>query len=79
MPLYFFHVRSAHQSINPDGIELPDIKAAWHEATTAAGELLKELDGNLKPGQEWCLSVADEFENPLFEIHINLTARVSVS
>ena len=78
MPLYFFHVRHIHQRLDLDGLELPDIRAAWHEATTSAGELLKELNGDLKPGQDWCMRVADEFENTLFEIHIKPTARSTV-
>lgn len=78
MPLYFFHVRHVHQSFDLDVLEFPDVRAAWHEATSSAGELLKELDGDLRPGQDWCMRVADEFENTLFEIHIKPTARIKV-
>jgi hypothetical protein len=78
MPLYFFHVRHQDQHNDPNGIELPDIHAAWHEATTAAGEMLKELDGKLRPGQNWCLQVNDEFENTLLELHIKPVAKVPI-
>jgi hypothetical protein len=78
MPRYFFHVRHQDQRQDPDGIELPDVHAAWHEATTAAGEMLKELDGNLRPGHDWCMQVNDEFENTLLEIHIKPVAKVPI-
>jgi uncharacterized protein DUF6894 len=76
MPLYFFHVRHLEMKLDHEGLELPDVHAAWHEATTAAGELLKEMDGDLRPGRDWCLQVADEFQNTLLEIHIKPVAKV---
>jgi hypothetical protein len=54
MARYFFHVN--HPGLSPDpelrGVELPDIHAAWSEATKHAGDLLKEIDGNLRPGHD---------------------------
>jgi hypothetical protein len=50
---------------------LPDKRAAWQEATVMAGQTLQSLDGKLKPDREWRMEVMDEFQNPLYVIHIN--------
>lgn len=70
MPRYHFNVyhdRAHHDSV---GEELPDKHAAWIEATRATGEIIKDIGGHLKPGQDWRMEVTDEFENPLWEIHV---------
>jgi hypothetical protein len=43
-----------------DGVELADDRAAWVEATTACGEILRDLDGDLKAGSEWRMEVTRE-------------------
>lgn len=70
MPRYFFTVRNVPPS--PDTVEqdLPSDEAAWREATREAGEIFKELDGRIRPNQEWALEVTDEARKPLFLIHI---------
>ena len=79
MPLYFFHVcHIHHQRFDVDGLDLPDVEAAWHEATTSTGELLKDLGGGLRPGQDWSMQVADEFKNTLFEIRIEPISHVEI-
>ena len=59
MPLYFFRI--SHGEGTPplarDGVELADDRAAWVEATTACGEMLRDLDGDLKAGSEWRMEV----------------------
>lgn len=35
-----------------------------------AGEIFKNFDGKMRPGQEWELDVTDQNRNPLFLIHI---------
>jgi hypothetical protein len=57
-------------SLNEVGEELPNDEAAWREATTTAGEIFKNVDGKMRPGQEWELDVTDQNRNPLFLIHI---------
>lgn len=71
MPRYFFNVM--HDGLKPDfdGLELPSKNAAWEEATTAAGEIIKGLDGALRPGHDWKMEVTDEFANPLWEIRVS--------
>jgi hypothetical protein len=71
MPKYFFNIR--HNKNEPDfeGIELPDKHAAWENATRTCGDIIREIDGDLKPGMEWRMEVTDEFANPLYVIHVN--------
>ena len=60
MPSYRFRV--AHQRPDLDHyavVDLPDDKAAWEQATTACGEILVELDGDLPEGSEWSMEVSD--------------------
>jgi hypothetical protein len=71
MPLYYFHIFHETQQTDHDGRELPDQHAAWKEATVTAGQILQGIDGHLKPGREWHMEVADEFQNTLFMLHIS--------
>lgn len=74
MPRYFFNVYGATRRRDYGGQDLPDKKAAWHEATTRCGRLLEELDGDLHPGHELKFEVADEFSDPLYSINIRVEA-----
>lgn len=47
------------------------IAAAWEEATVSAGQLLKSLDGRLRPGHDWKMEVCDEFRRSVFAIQIS--------
>jgi uncharacterized protein DUF6894 len=71
MPRYFFHIR--HDTDQPDleGEELPDMHAAWKEATVTAGQVIQNIDGKLRPGHDWRLQVTDEFANTLYELHVS--------
>ncbi|WP_409362755.1 DUF6894 family protein [Bradyrhizobium sp. CIR18] len=70
MPRYFFNVHSAEPSTDDTGEDLPDDEAAWHDATLFAAEVLKDIDGRFRPGQEWSLEVTDENGKPIFFINI---------
>jgi hypothetical protein len=37
----------------------------------SAGRILQGLDGHLTPDHEWRMTVTDEFQNPLFVLHIS--------
>ena len=50
MPRYFFNVYHDRAELDEEGEELPDVQAAWHEATVTAGQIIQDLDGNLAPG-----------------------------
>jgi hypothetical protein len=61
MPQYFFTVLDGRKSeLKNEGLDLPDNDAAWVEATTACGELLRNLNGRLKPGDHWSMLVKDD-------------------
>ena len=71
MPRYFFHIYHECAELDYEGEELPDKHAAWHEATIMAGRTLQSIDGKLKPDREWRMEVMDEFQSPLYVLHIN--------
>jgi hypothetical protein len=71
MPRYFFHVYHDQTLIDDEGEELPDKHAAWKEATVMAGQTLQGLDGKLQPDRGWRMEVTDEFDEPLFILHIH--------
>jgi hypothetical protein len=70
MPRYYFNVSHERSEVDTEGEELPDKHSAWHEATVIAADLLRDLDGKLKPGQDVQLEVTDEFRNRLYVIRI---------
>jgi hypothetical protein len=75
MPRYFFTVVDGHRSeLKNDGLELADHDAAWSEATTACGELLREMDGRLKPGDHWSMQVKDENGRDVYLLEFKTTA-----
>jgi hypothetical protein len=71
MPRYFFHIYHNETQIDYEGEELPDKHAAWREATVMAGQTLQGLDGKLQPDREWRMEVRDEFDEPLYVLHIH--------
>ena len=66
---------SVEEILDEEGYELADRPAAWAEATAAAGEMIRDLDGKLKPGQDWRLEVTDENKNPVYVINVSGTAK----
>ncbi|MBR1274910.1 DUF6894 family protein [Bradyrhizobium sp. AUGA SZCCT0283] len=71
MPRYFFNVYHDRAELDEEVEELPDMQAAWREATMTAGQIIQDLDGKLRPGKDWRLEVTDEFANPLYVIHVS--------
>jgi hypothetical protein len=71
MPHFYFKV-SHRGKVSPDeeGMELKNLKEAWQEATTAAGEILKEIDGSLDPESEWRMDVTNDAGQPLFSLRL---------
>lgn len=76
MPRYFFNVYHDRAELDEEGEELPDLHAAWREATMTAGQIIQDLDGRLRPGKDWRMEVTDEFANPLYS-RLRRQARVS--
>jgi uncharacterized protein DUF6894 len=71
MPRYFFNVYHDRAELDEEGEELPDVQAAWREATVTAGQIIQDLNGKRRPGKHWRLEVTDEFANPLSVIHVS--------
>jgi hypothetical protein len=72
MPRYFFNVTQGEQPRKAD--EGMDLEAAWEEATTACGEMIKELDGNLKAGPEWRMEVTKESGAVVYRLRFSAEA-----
>ena len=70
MPRYFFNVYHERAELDEEGEELPDLQAAWREATVTAGQIIQDLDGRLRPGRDWRMEVTDESATPLYVIHV---------
>jgi hypothetical protein len=76
MPRYYFHISNGKGSKAwNEGIDLPDKDAAWTEATAACGEIIRDLNGDLKPGDVWRMIVRDETGTEVF--HLELSTRES--
>jgi hypothetical protein len=71
MPRYFFNVHHEGLTKDDEGEELPDKHAAWSEATRTAGDILRDLDGNFKPGSDWKLEVTNERGQPVYAIIVH--------
>ena len=70
MPKYFFNVQNLAPEIGNRGEELQNDEATWQEATIIAGDVFKEVDGTLRPGDQWELEVTDAARKALYRIHI---------
>jgi hypothetical protein len=76
MPLYFYHITygAGAPAWPHEGVELADDEAAWVEATTACGEMLRDLDGALKAGPEWRMVVTRESGEVLYRLTFSAEA-----
>lgn len=59
MPRYFFHVQDGKDIPDEEGLDLSSPKEARNQAVIAAGEMLKDLDGEFWNSQEWTMKVTD--------------------
>jgi len=74
MPLYFFVIERDRSAPDPPGVELPDVGAAWKEATRVTGEIVRDLDGALEVGTEWSIQIQDADRKPLRTIRLTSEA-----
>ena len=51
-------------------VELANDGDAWVEATSACGQMIKDLDGALKANTDWRMEVFDEQRQPLFRLSV---------
>ena len=55
-----------------EGIELSDINAAWQETAVALGQLIRDLNGSIKPGTVRAIEVQDKQRRPLRYISLSV-------
>jgi hypothetical protein len=70
MPVYRFKTRYGSEVTESNGMPMESTRRAWQEATRAAGEILKDMDGSLEPHREWRMDVTDEDGNTLFSLRV---------
>jgi hypothetical protein len=70
MPRYFFDVDYQKPNTDRVGDEFPDDDAAWHEATSVAAEMFRNLGGKFQPDSEWKREVTEEQRRPQYVIRI---------
>jgi hypothetical protein len=70
-PRYFFDFHNCLLGCDEIGEELPNDEAAWREATIFTGQLFKEIDGKLGPGDSWKFKCNRPRSDPLFLIDIS--------
>ena len=71
MTAYTFRITHKDAGIDDETtLDLPDLHAAWEEATITAGHMLKDMDGSLKPKTEWAIQVVDDRGNPIRTIRV---------
>jgi hypothetical protein len=71
MAKYFFSTTQGSYVHNRDeGLEFPNDDAAWEEATSACGEILRHIDGDLKKHGHWHMDVKDENQELIYRITI---------
>jgi hypothetical protein len=74
MPRYFFQITENKNTARPEiPVEFSDVESAWEEATTACGELLRDLDGSLVAGTDWTIEVQGEDRKTLRSITVSAT------
>jgi hypothetical protein len=74
MPRFYFHVHHKRSYHDHEGAELRDLRAAWVEATTSCGEMLRDIDGQMEVGPEWRMEVTDENQTVLFILRFHAEA-----
>jgi hypothetical protein len=65
VPRYFFHLRYEHESLDDEGVNLPDFHAACVEGVRAFGEMLQAQDCSPKPGLPLEMTITDDAGTPL--------------
>jgi hypothetical protein len=70
MPLFRFTTKYGSELFEGDDMELATLRDAWKEATRAAGEILKDIDGSLEPEREWRMDVTNEQGQALFSLRL---------
>lgn len=51
-----------------EGIAFPSREEAWREASTSAGEILREMDGNMQIGLNWRMEVSNSAGDLIYRL-----------
>ena len=71
MPRYYFVVTLNGETTEPtEPVDLPNMDAAWEEATTAAGEIIRDCDGQLSVDGKWQIEIQASSRKPLRTIRL---------
>jgi len=71
MPRFYFDVLyNGRTEGDAATVELANDGDAWVEATSACGQMIKDLDGALKANTDWRMEVFDEQRQPLFRLSV---------
>jgi hypothetical protein len=58
--IYFLRVfTNGIERHKTEGLAFLSDEEAWHEASTSAGEIIREMDGKMHPGLDWRMDVTD--------------------
>jgi hypothetical protein len=71
MPAYNFAFQRGGATTHDSSFELVDEHAAWEEATKACGEILKDIDGDLRKGGDLRVVVSADMGRPIFTIRVS--------
>jgi hypothetical protein len=73
VPIYHFNVRDGSNIPDPDGTELPNLKAARVEAVKLAGRLLLDEPDTFWEGSDWHVEVTNDRGLILFRLDFMAT------
>ena len=73
---YYFHVDEGKPRLDATGLEFATDREAWHQATLACAEILHDIDGNLKPGDDLHMEVRDQTGRLCFTLAINSSGKL---
>jgi hypothetical protein len=71
--LFHFNLRDGAYYRDPDGTELPDLRAARVEAVKLAGQLLLDKPDKFWEGSEWQVEVTDDSGLIIFRLDFTAT------
>ena len=67
--LYYFRVfTNGIERHRTEGLAFSSREAAWEEASTSTGEILREMDGKMHIGLDWRMDVTDSADTPIYRL-----------
>ena len=67
--VYYFRVfTNGIERHRTEGLAFPSREAAWEEASTSTGEILREMDGKMHIGLDWRMDVTDSAGTAIYRL-----------